>query len=123
MKTLTTIFGMVLFTISVNAQRPPIDVNILDADLVVEVKASCGQCNFGMKDAKGCDLAVKIDDKYYWVDGTSIHDHGDAHAEGGFCASIRDVETIGEVINGRFHVSYFKVLPLEEKGHEGHKHN
>jgi hypothetical protein len=31
-----------------------------------------------------CDLAVRIDGKTYFVDGTSIDSHGDAHAEDGF---------------------------------------
>jgi hypothetical protein len=31
-----------------------------------------------------CDLAVRIDGKPYFVDGTSIDSHGDAHAEDGF---------------------------------------
>jgi hypothetical protein len=46
------------------------------------VEASCGQCQFGMK-GYACDLAVRIDGKPYFVDGTSI-DYGDAHAEDGF---------------------------------------
>jgi hypothetical protein len=39
---------------------------------------SCGQCQFGMK-ATMPDLAVRIDGKPYFVDGTSIDSHGDAH--------------------------------------------
>jgi hypothetical protein len=41
------------------------------------VEASCGQCQFGMK-GYACDLAVRIDGKPYFVDGTSIDSHGDA---------------------------------------------
>ena len=29
----------------------------------------------------GCDLAVRIDGQVYYVDGSSIDDHGDAHAK------------------------------------------
>jgi hypothetical protein len=34
------------------------------------VEASCGQCQFGME-GHGCELAVRIDGKPYFVDGTS----------------------------------------------------
>ena len=77
------------------------------------VEASCGQCQFGMK-AKGCDLSVRIDGKTYFVDGAKLDDHGDAHAEDGFCAAIRTVEVVGEVKDDRFVASYFKLLPLKE---------
>jgi hypothetical protein len=36
----------------------------------------------------GCDLAVRIDGKSYFVDGTSIDSHGDAHAKDGFCDAV-----------------------------------
>lgn len=79
------------------------------------VEASCGQCNFGMKDKKGCDLAVRIDGKPYFVDGTNLDDHGDAHAEDGFCSKVRKAEVTGEVKNNRFVASSFKLLPEEKK--------
>lgn len=78
------------------------------------VEASCGQCQFGMKDKKGCDLAVRIDGKSYFVEGTDIHKHGDAHAEDGFCSAIRKAEVIGEVKNNKFVVSHFKLLPQKK---------
>ena len=85
------------------------------------VEASCGQCQFGMKGKGGCDLAVRIDGKSYFVDGTDIHKHGDAHAADGFCSAVRKVEVVGEIKDNRFVASSFKLLPLEES-HEGHKH-
>ena len=78
------------------------------------VEASCGQCQFGMKE-KGCDLAVRIDGKSYFVDGTAIDSHGDAHANDGFCAAIRKAAVVGEIKNNRFVVSSFKLLPEEKK--------
>jgi hypothetical protein len=75
------------------------------------VEASCGQCQFGMTEKKGCDLAVRIDGKSYFVDGTKLDDHGDAHAEDGFCSAVRKAEVVGEVKDNRFVVTYFKLLP------------
>jgi hypothetical protein len=45
----------------------------------------------------GCELAVRIDGKPYFVDGTSLDSHGDAHANDGFCAAIRKASVIGEI--------------------------
>ena len=77
------------------------------------VDVSCGQCQFGME-AKGCDLAIRIEGKTYFVDGTKIDEHGDAHAKDGFCSAIRKAEVVGEVKENRFVVSYFKLLPVQE---------
>jgi hypothetical protein len=78
------------------------------------VEASCGLCQFGMK-AEDCILAVRIDGKTYWVDGTDIDSHGDAHAADGFCKAIRKAEVQGEIVNNRFQASYFKLLPVITK--------
>jgi hypothetical protein len=89
------------------------------------VEASCGQCQFGMKSKSGCDLAVRIDGKSYFVDGTDIHKHGDAHAADGFCSAIRKAEVVGEIKDERFVASSFKLLPMEGHNHDehdGHKH-
>ena len=74
------------------------------------VDAACGQCQFGITGKAGCDLAVRIDGKSYFVDGTSIHDHGDAHAEDGFCEAIRQAEVKGEIIDGRFKAETFTII-------------
>lgn len=76
------------------------------------VEASCGQCQFGME-GHGCELAVRINGKSYFVDGTSLDAHGDAHAADGFCATVRKAEVTGELVDNRFVVSYFKLLPEE----------
>jgi hypothetical protein len=78
------------------------------------VEASCGQCQFGMKDKKGCDLAVRVDGKAYFVEGTDIHKHGDAHSADGFCSTIRKAEVVGEVKDNKFVVTHFKLLPVKE---------
>lgn len=80
-----------------------------ESDKAQVVEASCGTCNFGLK-GDDCALAVKIEGKAYFVDGTSIDDHGDAHAKDGFCESVRKAEVRGEVQNGRYKATYFKLL-------------
>jgi len=78
------------------------------------VEAACGECQFKLV-AKDCDLAVRIEGKAYFVDGTNIDSHGDAHAKDGFCNAVRKAEVQGEIVNDRFKVTYFKVLKSEEK--------
>ena len=74
------------------------------------VEAACGQCQFGMTEKSGCDLAVRIDGKSYFVDGTNIHEHGDAHADDGFCEIIRSANVKGEIIEGRFKSESFILI-------------
>ncbi len=74
------------------------------------VEAACGQCQFRMAEKSGCDLAVKIEGKFYFVDGTTIHDHGDAHADDGFCQVIRQAKVKGEIIDGRFKAESFTLV-------------
>ncbi|MGZ5197133.1 MAG: DUF6370 family protein [Kaistella sp.] len=79
------------------------------------VEAACGQCQFDMQGKKGCDLAVRIDGKSYFVEGTKIDDHGDAHSQEGFCNAVRKAEVTGEVKGEKFVATSFKVLPAEKK--------
>ena len=74
------------------------------------VEASCGQCQFKMK-GHDCDLAVRIEGKSYFVDGASIDSFGDAHANDGFCTSVRKAEVVGKIIDNRFKATSFKLLP------------
>jgi len=75
------------------------------------VDASCGQCQFAMTSQKGCDLAVRIDGKAYFVDGTKIDDHGDAHNKNdGFCEVVRKAKVTGEIVDGRFVATSFKLV-------------
>ena len=73
------------------------------------VEASCGQCNFDLEGG-GCDLAVRIDGKAYFVDGFGIDDFGDAHADDGFCAVVRHARVTGHVEDGRFVAQAFELL-------------
>ncbi|HEY0897685.1 MAG TPA: DUF6370 family protein [Sphingobacteriaceae bacterium] len=76
---------------------------------VLLVDAACGQCQFGLP-GKSCDLAVRIDGKSYFVDGSDIDSHGDAHAKDGFCNAIRKAKVQGELVDNRFKSSYFQLI-------------
>ena len=78
------------------------------------VEASCGQCNFGLS-GNGCSLAVRIDKKAYFVEGSSLDDHGDAHGKDGFCSVVRKAKVEGEVKGDKFVATSFELLPVEEK--------
>ena len=78
------------------------------------VEAACGQCQFKME-GKSCDLAVRINGKPFFVDGTKIDDHGDAHAKNGFCEKVRKAEVQGNIVNKRFVATSFKLLPESVK--------
>ncbi|MCI2229870.1 DUF6370 family protein [Polaribacter sp. MSW13] len=72
---------------------------------------SCGQCQFELDSENGCSLAVRFNDKAYFVDGFSIDDFGDAHnKETGFCEVIRKAEIAGVVEDGRFKASAIKLI-------------
>jgi Family of unknown function (DUF6370) len=73
------------------------------------VEAACGECQLGLE-GNSCDLAVRIDGRSYFVDGTNIDSHGDAHAKDGFCKMIRKAEVQGEIVANRFKVTYFRLL-------------
>ncbi|MGV9003135.1 DUF6370 family protein [Flavobacterium sp.] len=94
----------VFICFSINAQEKP-------KKQIVE--ASCGQCQFGMTEKKGCDLAVRIDGKSYFVEGTGLNDHGNAHSDDGFCSAVRKAEVVGEIKGNIYVVSYFKLLPAK----------
>lgn len=64
---------------------------------------SCGQCQFDLNSKDGCDLAVRINDKAYFVEGFGIDDFGDAHNEKtGFCEVIRKGKISGKIENNKF---------------------
>jgi hypothetical protein len=92
------------------AQKTDSKVATADPNKKIQiVEASCGECQFKLP-GKGCDLAVRVDGKAYFVDGTDIDSHGDAHANDGFCKAVRKAEVQGEVVNNRFKATYFKLI-------------
>ena len=77
------------------------------------VDVACGTCKFEMA-GSDCELAAKIGPNAYFVDGTSIDAHGDAHGPDGFCQSIRRAEIQGDLVGDRFKVTYFRLLPKKQ---------
>ena len=97
------------------AQQKQAKVDTPDPNKKIDtVEAACGECQFKL-DGKGCDLAVRINGKSYFVNGTDIDSHGDAHAKDGFCNSVRKAAVQGEVVNNRYHVTYFKLIEPAKK--------
>jgi len=74
------------------------------------VFASCGQCQFNMTEKSGCDLAVKIDGKSYFVKGSTIDQHGDAHATNGFCNTVRTAKVKGFIKGDKFITESFELI-------------
>lgn len=78
------------------------------------MKVACGQCKLGLS-GHGCDLALRYKGKAYFIDGTTIDQHGDAHADDGFCNAVREARVQGEVVKNRFKVTFFELLPEKKK--------
>ena len=101
--------------INKNAKQSKTSVNTLvtgvpkDGSIEGLVIASCGTCNLGVKKG-GCSLSVKIGDNVYPVEGTSVHDHGDAHASDGFCSAIRVAWAKGRMKKKVFHAESFVLV-------------
>ena len=81
------------------------------------VEVACGECQFGVP-GKSCDLAIRMKGKAYFVDGSNIDSHGDAHAKDGFCNAIRKAEVSGEVVKSRFKATHFELLPEKESANK-----
>ena len=74
------------------------------------VITSCGQCKLGLKGKPGCSLTIKIGESIYPVEGTGIHDHGDAHGREGFCSAIRVAWVTGQIKKDIFHAESFVLV-------------
>ena len=74
-------------------------------------EVSCGQCKFDIEEPMGCDLAVRIVNKAYFIDGANIDDFGDAHDKTtGFCNVIRKANVVGSIEEGRFKATSIKII-------------
>ena len=99
MKNSILIIFLILFSCAENQEKKRI------------AEISCGQCQFGLTSKKGCDLAVKIDDKAYFVEGAHIDDFGDAHDKNtGFCEVVRKANITGKIKDNQFYASEIKLI-------------
>ena len=74
-------------------------------------EVSCGQCKFELESEDGCSLAVRVNNKAYFVDGFSIDGFGDAHDElTGFCEVVRKGKISGDIVEGRFVASSIELV-------------
>ena len=104
MKFLPILFTIILASCATTKNTP------LTIDRVV--KASCGTCNFDMT-ADECELAVEIDGKHYFVEGSSVDGHGDAHCATGLCSTVRDAHVIGHIKHGVFVATKFELVEIK----------
>ena len=115
MKYFIILFFCVLSLMTVSAQNAQKETPKPDkTKKLITAEVSCGQCQFGLA-GKTCDLAIRMNGKAYFVDGTTIDSHGDAHASDGFCNAVRKAEVQGELVNDRFKSTYMKLLPETPK--------
>ena len=100
-------------TFATACQQPAVEAEPVAAEPVglgMVAEAACGQCQFDLP-GSGCDLAVRIDGKAYYVDGSGLDDHGDAHAAEGLCNAVHTARVEGRVERGRFVATSFSLLP------------
>lgn len=79
-----------------------------------EADASCGLCHFGLT-ASACKLAVKIEEKAYFVKGVPADDHVKMHSPGGYCMTIRKAKVSGRIERGEFVALNYELLPEVKK--------
>ena len=78
------------------------------------VIASCGMCNFGFKEIRGCNLTLKIEDKIYPVVGTKIREFGNPHSGEGFCNAVRVAYVSGNIKDDKFYSDSFILIESPE---------
>jgi hypothetical protein len=64
----------------------------------------------GYKGKQGCSLTIKIGDSVYPVEGTGLHDHGDAHGSIGLCSAVRVAWATGKIKKDIFHAESFALV-------------
>ena len=106
MKNVLLIISIALFSLNVNAQQK---------EKTYKVLAACGSCRFNMSSPNGCSLAIQLAGKTYWVDGTSLSDHGDEHATDGMCKTIRKAVVTGTIAENRMNCSSFALIEEKKK--------
>jgi hypothetical protein len=110
-KTFTIVIASLLVHLSSAQTGQKANDNPDPSKKIYKVEAACGKCLLGLSGRK-CNLAIRINGKAYYVDGAVIDGYGNAHARHGFCKEIRMAEVQGEIVDNRFKLSYFKILPV-----------
>jgi hypothetical protein len=72
-------------------------------------EVTCGLCNFEMTGDE-CALAIKIENKHYYVEGSAIDEHGDAHADDGLCTVVRKANVRGVIKRGVFQAESIELI-------------
>lgn len=106
MKNLVLLISIVLLSFNVKAQKK---------EKTYKVLAACGTCHFDMSSPTGCALAIQVAGKYYWVDGSTLQDHGNEHNANGMCKITRKAEVQGTFKGNRFNATSFALLPEKKK--------
>jgi len=103
------VFGLLLFLFAV-ASCATSKMKSKDIDQIVE--ASCGICQLSMAGDE-CQLAIRVDGKDFYVEGTGIDDHGNPHGEDGFCNAIRNAHVKATYKQGIYLVTSFELVPKD----------
>ena len=106
-----SVFFLLIQNNSVTAQEHS-ESHKMKINMIVD--ASCSKCQFE-KDDDTCLLAIEINSEIFYVEGTSIDAHGDAHGATGFCNAIRKAHVIGEISENRFLLEKFSLLKYSPK--------
>lgn len=93
------------------ATRPSTQGEVVKLAVSKDAEAGCGLCIYQMKEAKGCEMAVKIDGKTYMVEGKTMEDLGDPHAPDGLCNVARPVHVEGHIEGDRFIATKIELKP------------
>ena len=93
---------------NISKQKHQMRVNLI-------VDTSCAKCQLGKTSDETCLLAVEINSEIYYVEGTTIDDHGDAHGSDGFCNVIRKAQVEGIVNENTFLLDKFRLLKYRPK--------
>jgi len=78
------------------------------------VETSCGMCQFGQIDQKGCHINIRLGQKVLPVVGAPKLTMEEMHAPGSYCVAIRKARVSGTIDQDRFLASSWDLLPLEE---------
>ncbi len=107
MKNIILITTLILCSFSLKAQKK---------EKTYKALAACGQCQFEMNSKAGCELAILYGGKKYWVEGSTLEDHGNEQdPEGGMCNTTRKAEVSGTFDGKNFIASSFVLIDKKKK--------